>query len=142
MQVIECVAADFSAHLISNYLTQTHNRIIYYSVYKSNLRYAIIFIHISKYECICIFKRTALIFTLSFVYYVRVAQDITHAFELWPFLPAIGFAHLALLIESSLTHFIVEIVMLEKLDCVLSKRATRPYIYGHTNANAYVLIYV
>jgi len=36
----------------------------------------------------------------------------------------------------------VEIVMLEKLDCVLSKRATRPYIYGHTNANAYVLIYV
>lgn len=82
MQVIECVAADFSDHLISNYLTRTHQRIIYYGVCKSNLRYAIIFIHISKYERICLFKRTALIFTLSFVYYVRVAQDITHAFEL------------------------------------------------------------
>ena len=33
-------------------------------------------------------------------------------------------------------------VEIEKLDCVLSKRATRPYIYGHTSANAYVLIYV
>jgi len=36
----------------------------------------------------------------------------------------------------------VEIVMLEKLDCVLSNRATRPYIHGHTSANAYILIYV
>jgi len=33
-------------------------------------------------------------------------------------------------------------VEIEKFDCVLSKRATRPYIYGHTNTNAYVLIYV
>jgi hypothetical protein len=33
-------------------------------------------------------------------------------------------------------------VEIEKLDCILSKRATRPYIYGRTSANAYVLIYV
>jgi hypothetical protein len=31
---------------------------------------------------------------------------------------------------------------IEKLDCILSKRAIRPYIYGHTSANTYVLIYV
>jgi hypothetical protein len=36
----------------------------------------------------------------------------------------------------------VEIVMLEKLDCILSKRATRPYIYESTSANACVRIYV
>jgi len=30
----------------------------------------------------------------------------------------------------------------KSMDCVLSKRATRSYIYGHTSANAYVLIYV
>jgi len=33
-------------------------------------------------------------------------------------------------------------VEIEKLDCVLSKRATRLCIYGNTSANAYVLIYV
>jgi hypothetical protein len=33
-------------------------------------------------------------------------------------------------------------VEIKKLDCVLSRRATRPYIYDHTSANAYVLIYV
>jgi hypothetical protein len=33
-------------------------------------------------------------------------------------------------------------IKIEKLDCVLSKRATRPYIYDHTSANAYVRIYV
>jgi hypothetical protein len=39
--------------------------------------------------------------------------------------------------------FEVEIVkMIEKLDCALSKRAIRPYIYGHTSANAYVPMYV
>jgi len=39
--------------------------------------------------------------------------------------------------------FEVEIVkMIEKLDCILSKRAVRAYIYGHTSANAYVPIYV
>jgi len=36
----------------------------------------------------------------------------------------------------------VEIVMLEKLDCILSKRATRPYIYESTSVNACVRIYV
>jgi hypothetical protein len=35
----------------------------------------------------------------------------------------------------------VEIVMLEKLDCVISKRATRPYIYESTSVNACVRIY-
>ena len=37
---------------------------------------------------------------------------------------------------------LVEIVMLEKLDCILSKRATRPYIYESTSVNACVRIYV
>ena len=39
--------------------------------------------------------------------------------------------------------FIVEIVkMIERVDCVLSKRTIWPYIYGHASANACVLIYV
>jgi hypothetical protein len=46
----------------------------------------------------------------------------------------------------ALTHIFillnVEIVMLEKLDCILSKRATRPYIYESTSVNACVRIYV
>jgi hypothetical protein len=51
--------------------------------------------------------------------------------------------HRLSLFSSLLQLFKVEIVkMIEKLDCVLSKRATRRYIYGHTRANAYVLIYV
>ena len=33
-------------------------------------------------------------------------------------------------------------VEVEKLDYVLSKRPTRPYIYGHSSAIAYVLTYV
>jgi hypothetical protein len=33
-------------------------------------------------------------------------------------------------------------VEIEKLDCALSKRATRLYIYSYTSANAYILIYV
>ena len=33
-------------------------------------------------------------------------------------------------------------IEIEKFDCVLSKRATWPYIYGHTSANVYVLIYL
>ena len=37
---------------------------------------------------------------------------------------------------------IVEIVMLEKLDCILSKSATRPYIYMSTSVNACIRIYV
>ena len=36
----------------------------------------------------------------------------------------------------------VEIVMLEKLDCILSKSATTPYIYESTSVNACVRIYV
>ena len=42
------------------------------------------------------------------------------------------------------TGYVTELfkVEIEKLDCVLSKRATRPYIYGHTSVNACVCIYV
>ena len=36
----------------------------------------------------------------------------------------------------------IKIVMIEKLNCVLSKRATRPYIYKSTSVNACVRIYV
>jgi hypothetical protein len=32
--------------------------------------------------------------------------------------------------------------MIEKLDCTLSKSATRSYTYGTASTNAYVLIYL
>jgi len=35
-----------------------------------------------------------------------------------------------------------KVEMIEKLDCILSKRATRPYIYMSTSVNACVRIYV
>jgi len=74
------------------------------------------------------------------------------AFKLWQpqrYYSALAVAHMGSHIRTR-TLFItrltgmaaVEIVMLEKLDCVLSKIATRPYMHGHTSANAYVLIYV
>jgi hypothetical protein len=38
--------------------------------------------------------------------------------------------------------FCIEILeIIETLDCVLSKRATRPYIYDSPSTNAYVLIH-
>jgi len=48
----------------------------------------------------------------------------------------------ATIVTVNYTATTVEIVMLEKLDCILSKRATRPYIYESTSVNACVRIYV
>jgi hypothetical protein len=50
--------------------------------------------------------------------------------------------HVANLRKTSKEASCVEIVMLEKLDCILSKRATRPYIYESTSVNACVRSYV
>jgi len=36
---------------------------------------------------------------------------------------------------------VFKVEMIKKLNCVLSKRATRPYIYESTSANACVRIY-
>ena len=52
-----------------------------------------------------------------------------------------GIMYVLIICMHQMQHHMLK-VKIEKLDCVLSKKATRPYIYGHTSANAYVRIYV